>query len=42
MSSVYYESVDRMQKQGVDPEYVNGWAMAGARANSTLMPNSSV
>ena len=26
MSSVYYESVDQMQKQGVDPEYVNGWA----------------
>jgi len=26
MSAVYYESIDRMQKQGVDPEYINGWA----------------
>jgi len=26
MSTVYYETVDRMQKTGVDPEYVVGWA----------------
>lgn len=26
MDTVYYETVDRMQKQGVDPEYINGWA----------------
>jgi hypothetical protein len=26
MSSVYYETVDQMQKKGVDPEYINGWA----------------
>lgn len=26
MTPVYYETIDRMQKQGVDPEYVNGWA----------------
>ena len=26
MSTPYYDTVDRMQKQGVDPEYINGWA----------------
>ena len=26
MSSAYYEAIDRMEKQRVDPEYVNGWA----------------
>jgi hypothetical protein len=26
MATVYYETVDRMQKKGVDPEYINGWA----------------
>jgi hypothetical protein len=26
MSTAYYETIDRMQKKGVDPEYVNGWA----------------
>ena len=26
MSNPYYDTVDRMQKQGVDPEYINGWA----------------
>ena len=26
MSTVYYETVDRMQKTGVDPEYIIGWA----------------
>ncbi len=26
MSSAYYEAIDRMEKQKVDPEYVNGWA----------------
>ncbi len=25
MGNPYYETVDRMQKQGVDPEYINGW-----------------
>jgi len=22
----YYDAIDRMQKQHVDPEYINGWA----------------
>ena len=26
MNTVYYDTVDRMQKQGVDPEYIIGWA----------------
>ena len=26
MSTPYYDAVDRMQKQGVNPEYINGWA----------------
>lgn len=26
MSSAYYEAIDRMEKQKVDPEYINGWA----------------
>jgi hypothetical protein len=26
MDKLYYETVDRMEKQGVDPEYINGWA----------------
>jgi len=26
MSNAYYEAIDRMQKRGVDPEYVIGWA----------------
>lgn len=26
MGNPYYEAVDQMQKQGVDPEYINGWA----------------
>ena len=26
MGTPYYEAIDRMQKQGVDPEYINGWA----------------
>ena len=26
MSTVYYETIDRMQKKGVDPEYITGWA----------------
>ncbi|HSH06772.1 MAG TPA: hypothetical protein VLA41_03845 [Burkholderiales bacterium] len=26
MNPIYYQTIDRMQKQGVDPEYVNGWA----------------
>jgi len=26
MSNAYYEAIDRMQKSGVDPEYINGWA----------------
>lgn len=26
MSNPYYEAIDRMQKSGVDPEYINGWA----------------
>jgi len=26
MDSAYYEAVDRMEKQKVDREYINGWA----------------
>lgn len=26
MRSPYYEAIDRMEKQNVDPDYVNGWA----------------
>lgn len=26
MGSPYYDAIDRMQKQKVDPEYINGWA----------------
>jgi hypothetical protein len=26
VGNVYYETIDRMQKSGVDPEYINGWA----------------
>lgn len=26
MSNPYYEAIDRMEKSGVDPEYINGWA----------------
>ena len=25
MSNVYYEAVSRMEKAGVDPEYIQGW-----------------
>ena len=26
MDKLYYEAIDRMEKQGVDPVYINGWA----------------
>lgn len=26
MSTLYYDFIDQMQKQHVDPEYINGWA----------------
>ena len=26
MSNVYYETIDKMEKKSVDPEYINGWA----------------
>jgi len=26
VNSTYYETIDKMEKAGVDPEYVNGWA----------------
>lgn len=26
MSSAYYEAIDRMEKNKVDPDYINGWA----------------
>jgi len=26
MSNVYYETIDKMEKNGVDKEYINGWA----------------
>jgi hypothetical protein len=26
MSNVYYQTIDKMEKSNVDPEYINGWA----------------
>jgi hypothetical protein len=26
MDKIYYETIDRMEKQGVDADYINGWA----------------
>ena len=26
MSNVYYETIDKMEKKSIDPEYINGWA----------------
>ena len=26
MDKLYYDTIDRMEKKGVDPEYINGWA----------------
>jgi len=26
MDKIYYETIDRMETKGVDPEYINGWA----------------
>ena len=26
MGNDYYETIDKMEKQGVDREYINGWA----------------
>ena len=26
MDKIYYETIDRMEKQKVDPDYINGWA----------------
>ena len=26
MGTAYYDAIDRMEKQKVDPEYINGWA----------------
>lgn len=26
MGNPYYEAIDRMEKGGVDPDYINGWA----------------
>lgn len=26
MNQTYYETIDKMEKQGVDREYINGWA----------------
>ena len=26
MGTPYYDAIDRMEKQKVDPEYINGWA----------------
>lgn len=26
MDNLYYETIDRMEKQGVELEYINGWA----------------
>ena len=26
MDKLYYETIDRMEKHGVDADYINGWA----------------
>ena len=26
MSDTYYETIDKMEKNGVDADYINGWA----------------
>ena len=26
MGNAYYETIDKMENEGVDPEYINGWA----------------
>lgn len=26
MNNVYYQTIDKMEKSGVSPEYINGWA----------------
>ncbi len=26
MNKTYYQAIDTMEKKGVDPEYINGWA----------------
>ena len=26
MTTVYYQTIDQMEKKGVSPEYINGWA----------------
>lgn len=26
MGGIYYEAIDQMERKGVDPEYINGWA----------------
>ena len=26
MANTYYETIDKMEKSGVDAEYINGWA----------------
>lgn len=26
MDKIYYETIDKMEKKSIDPEYVNGWA----------------
>ena len=26
MNTEYYETIDSLEKQGVDPEYIQGWA----------------
>jgi hypothetical protein len=31
MDNAYYETVDKLEKAGVDPEYINGWACGWLR-----------
>lgn len=26
MNQLYYQTIDKMEKTGVNPEYINGWA----------------
>jgi hypothetical protein len=26
MDQTYYDTIDQMEKAGIDPEYINGWA----------------
>lgn len=39
MGSTYYETIDRMEKEGVDPEYIIGWASGFLRSPEREVQN---